>query len=154
MGHHIASVTIIMITGIIRSIVLSCLLACAFAANVKAPHWQELECEAGHKYLFSDQTRSWQDAREECELYAGWLVNIGSLEEQNCLLRYGKSQGYDAWYWTDAYFDDTWTWTHALDNSEVSWFSPKWTCSSGTDNGGSWGRDYIMMAVSSNKRVH
>ena len=91
-----------------------------------APHWQELECELEygnkskspslgnvsssllficsqprHKYLFSDVPRTWQDAREECELYGGWLLNIGGVEEHNCIVRYGRSQGYDAWYLTD-----------------------------------------------------
>ena len=46
-------------------------------------------------------THSWEDARGECELYGGWLVAIKSLEEQNCLMRHGKSEGYNAWYWTD-----------------------------------------------------
>ena len=58
-------------------------------------------CQAGHKYLFSDVSHNWEEARGECELYGGWLVNIGSLQEQNCLMRHGKSEGYNAWYWTD-----------------------------------------------------
>ena len=56
---------------------------------------------SGHKYLFSDVTHSWEDAFGECELYGGWLVSIDSLQEQNCLMRHGKSEGYNAWYWTD-----------------------------------------------------
>ena len=64
-----------------------------------------LYLQRGHKYLFSDTALTWQDARAECALYGGWLVNIGGfhsgVEEQNCILRYGHSQGYDAWYWTD-----------------------------------------------------
>ena len=67
-----------------------------------------LYLQRGHKYLFSDTALTWQDARAECALYGGWLVNIGGfhsgVEEQNCLLRYGHSQGYDAWYWTDGRF--------------------------------------------------
>ena len=57
--------------------------------------------QARHKYLYSDGARGWEDARAECALYGGWLVNIGSLEEQNCLVRYGRSQGYDNWYYMD-----------------------------------------------------
>ena len=54
-----------------------------------------------------------------------------------------------------AFFDDTWTWRHAFDNSEVLWFGAKWTCSSVTDYDGSWGRDYMLLGVrASSKREH
>ena len=36
--------------------------------------------QEGHKYLFSDATHTWDEALVECELYGGWLVNIGSAE--------------------------------------------------------------------------
>ena len=39
-----------------------------------------------HKYLYSDVATTWEEA---------------SLEEQNCLVRYGRSQGYDNWYYMD-----------------------------------------------------
>ena len=32
---------------------------------------------------------------------SGYLVHVGSQQEQNCLLKFGHSQGYKAWYWTD-----------------------------------------------------
>merc|ERR1712165_620309 len=135
-----------MMANIIRLIVLGATLACV--ASVKAPHWEDLECEAGHKYLFSDQPRTWQDAREECELYGGWLVNIGGVEEQNCLVRYGRSQGYDGWYFTDAYRDDLGVFVHAFDNSDVSWFA-YFSCW-GTDNGsqdGLSGGDHMQLGI-------
>ena len=71
----------------------------------KSPRWEDLECEPGYKYLFSDIQVPWEDARVECELYGGWLVDINSLEEQNCLLRHGNAQGYDTWYHTDGNID-------------------------------------------------
>ena len=40
-----------------------------------------------HKYLFSDTSSGWVEAWAECELLGGWLVHIGSQQEQNCLLR-------------------------------------------------------------------
>ena len=40
-----------------------------------------------HKYLFSDTSSTWVEAWAECELLGGWLVHIGSQQEQNCLLR-------------------------------------------------------------------
>ena len=57
--------------------------------------------QAGHKYLFSDITLNWEDAMAECQLYGGWLVSIKRQAEQNCLVRHGRSQGYDTNYWTD-----------------------------------------------------
>ena len=41
------------------------------------------------------------DAVAECELYGGWLVNIESLAEQNCLMRYAQKNSLLANYWTD-----------------------------------------------------
>ena len=83
---------------------LSFSLSLVLSSGSSLPGWEDLQCEEGHKYLFSDQPRTWQDAREECELYGGWLANIGGIEEQNCLVRYGRSQGYDDWYFTDGRF--------------------------------------------------
>ena len=83
-------------------IILKLLVLCQAGQIVeKAPHWEDLECEAGHKYLFSEVKMNWEDARVECELYGGWLVDINSLQEQNCLMRHGNSQGYNVWYHTD-----------------------------------------------------
>ena len=72
-----------------------------------SPHWENLECEPGHKYLFSEVKLSWTDARVECELYGGWLVDVNSLQEHNCLMRHGNSQGYDTWFWTDGKYNKT-----------------------------------------------
>ena len=44
---------------------------------------------------------SWKEAFEECKLFGGWLVNIGSQSEQNCLLELGRTQEYNEWFWTD-----------------------------------------------------
>ena len=66
----------------------------------EAPHWENLECQKGHKYLFSELSADWPEAYAECALYGGFLVNIGGIAEQNCLLRHASSQNYDNWYWT------------------------------------------------------
>ena len=93
-------------------------LSQADEVNEAVPQWQNLECQVnswsknfhlqydidckeGHKYLFSEITHNWVDAAAECELYGGWLVNIESLAEQNCLVRYGNTHGLNSWYWTD-----------------------------------------------------
>ena len=82
------------------------------------PQWQELECEVideiheklnlktfhfqpGHKYLFSETTLPWLEAKDECELYGGWLVDIRSQGEANCLMRYGMTLGVCRHYWTE-----------------------------------------------------
>ena len=66
------------------------------------PGWEDLQCEEGHKYLFSDTSHTWQDARDECELYGGWLLSINSLQEQNCLVRFAKTSGlHHGWFWHD-----------------------------------------------------
>ena len=59
--------------------------------------------QEGHKYLFSDTTHTWDEALVECELYGGWLVNIGSVQEQNCLMKFAHSAAelVNKWYWTD-----------------------------------------------------
>ena len=46
-------------------------------------------------------THTWLDAIGECQLYGGWLVHITGLREYNCLLKYGISQGFENFYWTD-----------------------------------------------------
>ena len=57
--------------------------------------------QEGYKYLFSDITHNWNDAIAECQLYGGWLVDVTGVEEHNCILRFGKSQGFNTWYWID-----------------------------------------------------
>lgn len=45
---------------------------------------------------------SWEEAVGECSLYAGWLVALNSLQEQNCLLKHAQAEGLtEDWYWTD-----------------------------------------------------
>ena len=36
----------------------------------------------------------WYEASGECELYGGWLVALGSMEEQNCILKYAHDNGF------------------------------------------------------------
>ena len=68
------------------------------------PDWVSLDCDGDHQYFFSDQRLSWFDASDECNLYGGYLLRIDSLEEQNCLLKYGHSaniQVRGSWFWQD-----------------------------------------------------
>merc|ERR1711997_580507 len=83
------------------------LVIVTLGATEAVPEWQDLQCQPLHKYLFSDTSNTWLEAWAQCELYGGYLVHIGSQQEQNCLLKYGHSQGYNQWYWTDAHEVDT-----------------------------------------------
>ena len=123
----------------------------AEAYNETIPEWVELECEVcnklypksyffvslfqnDHKYLFSDVQHNWNEARAECVLYGGWLVQINNMKEYNCLLRHGM--GFDTpdtsdsrWYWIDVNdVANTGVLTHAYDDSEVSFFPPRVMC--------------------------
>ena len=48
-------------------------------------------------------------------------------------MRHGLKEETDAWYWTDGNdVANSGVWTHARDNSEVSFFSPKVRCGCNT----------------------
>merc|ERR1712126_558617 len=85
------------------------------------PQWQNLECESGHRYLFSEDERVWDDALAECTLYGGWLANIGSIWEQTCI------------------FVDEHT------GADIEWFSPRWTGGEGPID--QYGGDAIMICL-------
>ena len=81
-------------------LILSSLISLAFCSST--PEWQELNCAEGHKYLFSEVQMTWEEARGECQLYGGWLVDLRTRKEQNCLLRYAQAAGVpEGWYWHD-----------------------------------------------------
>merc|ERR1712131_463281 len=116
-------------------ILLVCLLVSGFISsesdeNGKAaiPHWEDLECQPGHKYLFSEDAKTWDEARIECDLYGGWLVDIRDVHEQNCLMKHAKtSDGVaQAWYWTGANdFETDGIWMLASKADEVTFFGSK-----------------------------
>ena len=87
-------------------LILSSLISLAFCSST--PEWQDLNCEEGHKYLFSEVQMTWEEARGECQLYGGWLVDLRTRKEQNCLLRYAQAAGVpEGWYWHDGNFTFT-----------------------------------------------
>ena len=66
------------------------------------PDWVSLDCDGNHQYFFSDQKLTWSEASDECNLYGGYLLRIDSLEEQNCLLKYGYLANLAGpWFWQD-----------------------------------------------------
>merc|ERR1719410_2187525 len=113
----------------LSSILLSILLVGVHCSSSTLPEWKDLECQPGHKYLFSDITHNWEDSMGECELYGGWLVQINDLKEYNCLLRYGAKEIANEylWFWTDGKSVDG-VWTHGTDGTDMSFFAPRISC--------------------------
>ena len=129
----------------------------SLASSSSLPGWENLQCERGHKYLFSDVSHTWQDARDECELYGGWLLSINSQQEQNCLVRFAHSSGlHTGWFWHDGNFcifllfmlfipiflkandvADEGVLVHAKDNSDLIWINDRIGC-----NVDHWDRGY------------
>merc|ERR1711879_309058 len=107
-----------------------CQLSSFILAVSSVPHWEDLQCEDGHKYLFSELSLSWDEAVGECSLYAGWLVSLNSLQEQNCLLKHAQAQGLtEDWYWTDATDTDAeGVFVHTATETEVTWLNTRWGC--------------------------
>ena len=62
-------------------------------------------------------------------------MQINDLKEFNCLMRYGQKEGINHEYWTDGNdVENTGVWTHAHDNSEVTFFGRRIGCSCLLDN--------------------
>ena len=74
-------------------------------------------------------------------------MQINDLKEYNCLMRHAIKEEADAWYWTDGNdVANSGVWTHASDNTEVSFFPPKVRCAC-TDNQiscGGYGNAYLL----------
>merc|ERR1712121_280246 len=96
--------------------------------KLASPHWEDLECQVGHKYLFSEDAKTWDDARIECDLYGGWLVDIRDVHEQNCLMKHVKTSDGVAQtrYWTGANdFETDGVWMYSTKDEEVTFFGTK-----------------------------
>merc|ERR1712004_736877 len=55
------------------------------------PSWHNI---CGGTYLFSEDTKSWDDATGNCELYGSHLLQIDGFEENFCLLEYAHSRAF------------------------------------------------------------
>merc|ERR1719153_12122 len=67
-----------------------------FASSVaqnkeKTPSWVNI---CGGTYLFSEDSKSWDDAFGQCELYDAHLWQIDNLAENFCLLDYSHTMGF------------------------------------------------------------
>merc|ERR1712025_103760 len=120
-------------------ILLYILLSLIAALIDGSPHWENLDCEPGHKYLFSEMKLNWVDAQAECSMYGAYLLHIDSLKEQNCLLRHAHNNSDNGF--EDTFFHDgndiggQGIWTHAYDGQEMEYIHWYWgTVGSTSDN--------------------
>ena len=58
-----------------------------------------IPCAKGHKYLFSEETADWNEAKEMCQILGGYLVKIENRHENNCLLVYAMNNGLEDEWW-------------------------------------------------------
>merc|ERR1712080_707240 len=62
------------------------------------PHWENI---CGTSLLFSEDAKTWDDARGTCELFGGNLVDIRSMEMNYCILDHAYHKALpQTWYWT------------------------------------------------------
>ena len=79
-------------------------------------------------------------------------MQINNLSEFNCLMRHGQKEETPEWYWTDGNdVDVTGVWTHAYDNSDVTYFTPTITCCN--DHVCRHGGDALLVNVGGEKHV-
>ena len=127
------------------------------------PDWVELDCSPGHQYFFSDKVLSWFDAIDECNLYGGYLVAVNSLQEQNCLLKYGKTAQLDRWFWINGNLKDSPIFSRNIyfiandydtygiflhdDGNEVPFINHRWSCGETDGIFRRHGYHYIMPGI-------
>ena len=78
-------------------------------------------------------------------------MQINDLNEYNCLMRHGLKEETLDWYWTDGNdVANSGVWTHARDNSDVSFFPPRVYCKCG-DSYNSCNGDAFMLYIGNTK---
>merc|ERR1712080_668008 len=114
------------------------------------PYWEEV-CNTS--LLFSQDWKSWEDARRECQLFGGDLVEIRSMDMNYCILRHAQHKGYAAeWYWHSANdIDDEGVYRYnmagdfpPLPGDLILW-SPLWY---GSDPNGGTSQNCLLVALS------
>merc|ERR1711936_967258 len=65
----------------------------------RAPSWLQI---CGGSYLFSEDSISWIEAADYCDLFASHLVQIDSREENDCLLTEAVARQLNGEYWHSA----------------------------------------------------
>ena len=82
-------------------------------------------------------------------------MQINTQEEYNCLMRYGTGANLDDTYWIDVNdVTDTGVWTHAFDDSAVSFYPPRVLCHcSDNQPGCSNGGDAYILSFENDRHV-
>merc|ERR1712089_57228 len=91
--------TIVTITMLLVLLLLPIIFAASLEENGGGvtPHWEAI-CNTS--LLFSEDKKNWEDAKGECELFGGNLVEIRSMELNYCILRHAHHKGLPVdWYW-------------------------------------------------------
>merc|ERR1712004_845079 len=99
------------------------------------PSWVNI---CGGTYLFSEEAKSWDEAKGRCELYDAHLWQIDNLVENFCLLDYSHTMGYNDEYWHSANDEESEGVWRQADGTLLSW-SPWWYATKdkqGAPNGG------------------
>merc|ERR1719153_1995600 len=113
-------------------ILLASVVSAVSIQDVAVPQWEDA-CNT--RLLFSEDMKSWDDARGTCELFGGNLVDIISLEMNYCILTHAQRKGVPAgWYWhsgNDINVEGVWRYNNPGDL--ILW-TPIWY--DGNPNGG------------------
>merc|ERR1711990_152250 len=104
------------------------------------PSWVDV---CGGTYLFSEDTKSWNDAYGECELYGGYIAQIEGFAENFCLLEYAHTEELPVdWYWhsaNDILSEGVW---RQYDEQMILW-GPRWW-----DTNGARGQNCAVVQLS------
>merc|ERR1712089_1925 len=117
------------------------------------PHW---EAVCNTSLLFSEDSKTWQDAQVNCELYGGSLVEIRSMEMNYCILRHAHNKALPAGpYWhsgNDIDDEGVYRYNRAGDfpphEEDLILWSPVWQ--GGQPNGGR-GQNCLLVELSTNE---
>jgi len=88
----------------------------------QTPSWVNI---CGGTYLFSEDIKTWEDAKGNCELFGAHIVQIDNIAENFCLLDHAHTMGYSTSYWqsaNDNVVEGVW---RQWDGTLLSW-SPWW----------------------------
>jgi len=97
MGVTTTTLTRTWTTMIAAVVMLSVVTASSIQDGAVTPHWEHI---CGSTLLFSEDAKTWDDARGTCELFGGNLVDITSLEMNSCILSHYHQKGLPSgYYW-------------------------------------------------------
>merc|ERR1711962_830965 len=111
----------------------------------KTPSWVEI---CGSTFLFSEDKKTWNDAKGNCELYGGHLAQINGHVMNYCLLEYSHAQALPAdWYWhsgNDILAEGVY---RQFDESLID-FAPLWNDNGQSAPNGGKGENCLMVRLS------